>query len=274
MPAQTPEDSCFRRLFNNCLQPLVGRPVEWPYVLRQMLEDHFVRLRRSDQYYKGSVFQNRDDRVAEHADRTSDDEEVLVYRLYAAVHNNSEGILHIGDMPVWLFSCQVPNQGKELSNQTKKRCADLLGLRRDGSLVVFECKGPRNRQTSPLFGLLEGLDYLGCLLTERNLSDLSSELDRWLRDYEPESDGFSSKLPADWPPKIEPSARHGVVVLAPQSYYELHFLSADGQPVQWWKLSDRETSLPGGNGMSIDFAVVDFDKGTASLLELPQSIPG
>ena len=177
----------------------------------------------------------------------------------------------IGTTPVWLFSIEVPNQGKSLSNKTKKRRADLLGLRQDGSLVVFECKGPSNNKDSPLYGLLEGLDYLGCLLTPRNLTRLNDALQEWIVDFEPnasEPSLFHSVIP-DWPSfAINPEAEHSVVVLAPQSYFDLHVTSSSSRPGDWWLLSDRLVSQasPDAN-VSLDFAVGDFDQGTATWFE-------
>ena len=238
-----PDDSAFRSWFRGCLREIPGNNVEWPSLVRRIFAEELKRLRDSDQYYDGQVFKNRDRKVAEHRHRDSEHEEVLVYRLYAAVHEHYHGVLQIGDMPVWLFSCEVPNQGKELSNRTKKRRADLLGLRQDGSLVVFECKGPQNRHDSPLYGLLEGLDYLGCLLTRRNLASLSDDLQDWLGNTASQEQQFSSVFPEDWTLEIEPQACHGVVVLAPKSYYDLHLVDATMQPEDWWLLSERRSLL-------------------------------
>ena len=267
----TPENSQFRSWFRNCLGSLSGNSVEWPFLMRQILAEELQRLRASDQYYKGPVFRNRDDRVETHRTRDSEDEEILVYRLYGAVHENNQGVLTIGETPIWLFMCQVPNQGKALSYQTKSRRADLLGLRQDGSLVVFECKGPRNRQDSPLYGLLEGLDYLGCLLTPRNLTRLNNDLQEWIVDHKPKDDHshrFSSAIP-EWPSfVINPDAQHSVVVLAPQTYFDLHVTDSSGRSNDWWLLSNRFASLAlSESNVDLDFAVVDFDKGMAGWLE-------
>lgn len=263
-----PEDSSFRRWFRDCLQELGGNTLEWPVLMRHIFDEEFQRLRASDQYYAGEVFLNRDDKVQQYQGRDSQDEEILVYRLYGAVHEQSQGVLTIGDDRIWLFSCQVPNQGMQLSYRTRSRKADLIGLREDGSLVVFECKGPENRSDSPFYGLLEGLDYLGCLLTEHNLSCLDEGLQNWLVDYGDPADGFSYVEPG-WPSvAIVPKARHSVIVLAPQAYYNIHLAPRNNQPPNWWLLSDHflsdvfENFLPG-----VDFAVVDYDSGQATWLE-------
>jgi len=80
----TPENSQFRSWFRNCLGSLSGNTIEWPFLKRQILAEELRRLSGSDQYYKGSVFRNRDDRVETHRTRDSEDEEILVYRLYGA----------------------------------------------------------------------------------------------------------------------------------------------------------------------------------------------
>ena len=51
-----------------------------------------------------------------------------------------------------------------------------------------------------------------------------------------------------------------------------HVHTANKQPADWWKLSDRLTSLPAGNAVSLDFAIVDYEQGTARLLDLPPSV--
>ncbi len=268
MPNNTsPENSPFRSWFRNCLGSLPGRTLEWPYLVRQILAEELQSLRTSDQYYGGSVFRNRDDRVHEHRTRASEDEEILVYKLYNDVHENRQGILTVGDMPVWLFTLQVPNQGKRLSSQTKGRRADLLGLKQDGSLVLFEVKGPRNGQDSPLYGILEGLDYLGCLLTPRNLSKLDDGLQEWIMDQdrkEPVTSRFSSKIP-DWPKlSIDPQGNHSVIVLAPKSYFDLHLTDSNGRPQEWWLLSDRSSNIAESEPrISLRFAWIDFERVTA-----------
>lgn len=272
---QSPENSPFRSWFRNCLGSLPGKTVEWPFLIRQILAEELQSLRTSDQYYGGAVFRNRDDRVHVHRMRDSDHEEILVYKLYSAVHENFHGILTIDNTPVWLFSLQVPNQGKRLSSQTKGRRADLLGLRPDGSLVLFEVKGPRNRQDSPLYGILEGLDYLGCLLTPRNLNRLNEGLEDWIVDEDRKdrvASRFSSSIP-DWSRSIDPHGKHSVIVLAPESYFDLHLTDSIGRPQDWWLLSDQlSKDVEHAPRISLGFSVVDFEKGTASWF-VPPSIP-
>ncbi len=264
----SPENSPFRSWFRNCLGALPGRTLEWPSLVRQILAEELQTLRASDQYYAGSVFRNRDDRVHTHRTRDSEDEEILVYKLYSAVHENHQGLLSIGSTPVWLFTLQVPNQGKRLSSMTKGRRADLLGLRSDGSLVLFEVKGPRNGQDSPLYGLLEGLDYLGCLLTPRNLTRLNEGLQEWIMDQErnePVTSRFSSTIP-DWPKlSIDPQGNHSVIVLGPQSYFDLHRTDSNDRAQDWWLLSDRLSAIAETDPrISLEFAVTDFQLGIAA----------
>ena len=204
----SPENSRFRRWFCDGLRTLQGKTLEWPVLLRHIIDEEFQRLRTSDQYYSGNIFRNRDENVENHRKRESQDEEILVYKHYAAVHENYHGVLTIGDDSIWLFSIEVPNQGKELSYRTKKRKADLIGLQEDGSLVVFECKGPVNRPDTPLYGILEGLDYLGCLLTPRNLSSLDDDLQEWILDQKEVRDNgrFYTRVP-DWQSlRVDPKA--------------------------------------------------------------------
>ena len=123
---------------------------------------------------------------------------------------------------------------------------------------------------------MEGLDYLGCLLTSRNLPRLNDDLQEWIGEHEPRDGRFSSVIP-DWTPDINPFATHGVVVLAPKSYFDFHATPCNGRPRDWWLLSDR--FIPQNLVepiVQLDFAVVDFDDGTAKWLdqhELPPQQP-
>lgn len=267
----SPENSPFRSWFRDCLRSLPGNTVEWPFLVRQILAEELLKLRTSDQFYAGDVFRNRDERVHTHRTRVSEDEEILVYKLYGVVHELHQGILQIGDTKVWLFTLQVPNQGKRYSSQTKGRRADLLGLKEDGSLVLFEVKGPRNRQDSPLYGMLEGLDYLGCLLTPQNLTRLNDGLQEWIIDQEFKEKNvgqFSSTIP-DWPKlSIDPQGNHTVIVLAPRSYFDLHLTDSQGRSLDWWWLSDRLTgNVETDPRISLGFSVIDFEQGTAAWFE-------
>src|SRR5690606_37831471 len=133
------------------------------------------------------------------------DEELLVYKLFRHVHESCHGCLNLGGEPVWLVTIQVPNQAKQT-----KRCADLLGLRRDGSLIVFECKAETNRD-SPMLALLEGLDYLAHLLLQENMTKLQNGFDKWRS--KPRSGARTSVVPDKFKQvQMKSEARHTVVV--------------------------------------------------------------
>jgi hypothetical protein len=67
---------------------------------------------------------------------------------------------------------------------------------------------------------------------------------------------------------IDAGARHSVIVLAPQEYYEFHSKDAKEAEQEWHLLSDRcwpSRHLPVG----LDFAVTDFKSGQCEMLKLP-----
>jgi hypothetical protein len=144
--------------------------------------------------------------------------------LFLTVHKHSEGRLQVDDFPVWLINYEVPNQSNE-----KKRRADLLGLKLDGSLVVFECKVEDNHRDSPFRAVFEGLDYLGHLLVRANMEKLISGFDRWRK--KPRNEDVLTKIPPQFRDvTVEREARHAVIVLAPESYFSFHQKDANEIP--------------------------------------------
>ncbi|MBY0527986.1 MAG: hypothetical protein K2R98_31605, partial [Gemmataceae bacterium] len=135
----------FRRWFEDCLRGLKGKRLEWPQLLRHVLGERLQDTVASDIFYKGEVFIDRDLRPAKD-DPSRSSEKLLVRRWYRTIHEQG-GLLRLGSEEVWPISWEVPNQGKEKSNAVKSRRVDLLGLRRDGGLVIFECKIGTNKDT-------------------------------------------------------------------------------------------------------------------------------
>jgi len=140
-----------------------------------------------------------------------------------------------------------------------------MGLRLDGSLVVFECKGKDNAD-SPLVALLEGLDYLGHLAIPANIASLQKGYGVWRN--KPRNAGVLSKIPADFDyVTIKPEARHAVVVLAPQNYFSIHLKDAKKKSQDWNLLSDR--AWPGtALSVGLDFAITDFRSARCPFLTL------
>jgi hypothetical protein len=255
-------DSQFREWFEH-LRTLQGRRVEWPQLIRHLIKQEFERVRREGQPYKGpEVFIDRDEKAWRYKDHNRQtDEELLVYSLYREVHEKRWGLLDVEGEATWLLTCQVPNQAKQ-----KKRCADLLGLRANGSLVVFECKVAKGKD-SPLIAILEGLDYLAHLLIPANLEKLNRGFKNW-RLKARGGQSVSVVPPAFAEINIDADALHSVIVLAPKEYYDCHGGNSEGTEQDWYLISDRcwpKMQLPVG----IDFAVTDFESGQCPLLNLP-----
>ena len=253
-------DSQFRDWFQH-LRRLHGRRVEWPQLLRHQIGQEFKRIRREGQPYTGPyVFLDRDEKAWRYRDHPrQDDEELLVYSLYREVHEKRGGLLDVGGEATWLVTCQVPNQDKHRS-----RRADLLGLRANGSLVVFECKVAKGKD-SPLIAVLEGLDYLAHILLPKNMESLKRGFRGWRN--KARSEGCASVVPPAFAKiDIDAGALHSVIVLAPAEYYKFHSKDSEGAEQDWHLLSDRcwpKSRLPVG----IDFAESDFRSGQCSMLE-------
>lgn len=259
----TMSDSRFRQWFEY-LGKLHGRRVEWSQLIRHIINEELSQLRSDGTPYVSEVFIDRDRDAYRHQDHPKQDrEDVSVQRLYRVIHERYEGQLQVDDFPVWLISYAVPNQSAE-----GHRCADLLGLKLDGSLVVFECKVEDNYRDSPFRAVFEGLDYLGHLLVPANTEKLITGFDRWRE--KPRNEDVLSKIPPQFRDvTVNPDARHALIVLAPKSYFSFHEKDAKGNPQDWHLLSDRkwkETALSVG----LDFATTDTDFTSADcpLLEL------
>ena len=265
----------FRMWFEDCLRGLRGRKVEWPQLLRYILAQKVEEVRSSGVYYKGEVFIDRDVESGKALPVTRTSEKLQVRQLYRLVHEQQGGLLHLGQEKIWLVTWEVPNQGGELSNQAKGRRVDLLGIRQDGSLVVFECKAGANTGDTPLYALLEGLDYLGCLLADQNIKKLNKGFRIW-RDKVRASDGkkFASRVPPAFrETEIRADGCHKVVVLAPAKYYQSHERDSRQLPQDWWFLSDRfwkgRPLEDGALSVQLDFATAEFSDPKCGLLSLP-----
>lgn len=256
-------DSGFRTLFEQCLNTLRGRQIEWPQMMRAMLNAEFHRVCSLDACYKGKhVFIDRDAKAKQYERHARLDREKLqVYRLFRLTHARSNGMLKVGNQYVWLVSCEVPNQGKRSG-----RRADLLGVREDGSLVVFECKIVTNRHDSPIKACLEGLDYLAHLVQRENFARLEAGYTRW-RDKARRADALSCIPKRCAGLNLVRDARHAVLVLAPADYFNLHRLDALKRPQGWELLSDRMWSRS-PMACELDFVVSDFSGEPTDMLPL------
>lgn len=220
-------DTPFRTWMNQLLQPEGDRP-EWPLLLSLMLEAELCRQQTVGRTYAGKrVLISRD----EHEYRSATGEKRAVYGLYHRCLEKASGRLSIGQEDYWLLSYEVPNQGN-----SRMRRADLLGMSRDGGLVVFEAKLSDNSYP-PLSAVLEGLDYLACLTSEPNFVRLQEDFWKLVEKTGKCPEGFG---------RIEPtrSARHTVVVLAPKKYYERYSNSKRGQGWKDIALAGLATASP------------------------------
>jgi hypothetical protein len=168
-PGDVPYKTNFRRWMEYLNSPRGDTP-EWPWLLRELLQDEFRRERRGGHCYAGDVFKDRD---GEDPTLATAPEKRRVRDLYHACRIQTNGCFHIGNTPYWLLGYEWPNQGRE-----KGRRADLVGLTAEGGLAVFECKVDGNSY-GPFAAILEGLDYLACLTAETNFEKIRHGFSRW-----------------------------------------------------------------------------------------------
>jgi hypothetical protein len=215
------------------------RPL-WPVLLGNALDAEFRRQVAIDEGYKGEVFIDRDRHPLEEGER----EERQVAQLYRACHRESEGCVTIDDQRVWLLGFQWPNQG---GAGQKGRRADLVGLTREGGLVVFEAKVAGG--DAPLIALTEGLDYLACLLREKNFAKIVAGFGRWReRPERVVPVGFESTVP-------QKTLRPSLVIMAPERYY-LDRHSRSIRSKDWpFLMAVSESMIP---SVRILFAMTDF----------------
>ncbi|HEY1599552.1 MAG TPA: hypothetical protein VGG64_08125 [Pirellulales bacterium] len=223
--------------------------------MRALIRDEVNRIREDGAPYEGAaVFIDRDAVASGYADRPDQHREDLsVYRLYTLVHRQAAGCLTVGDQPVWLVTCQVPNQG-----HYSRRAADLLGVRPDGSLVVFECK-VANSSDTPFVALLEGLDYLAHLMIDQNFERLEQGFAEWRHGHATPT-GFENV-------SMNLNGRHSVTVLAPQAYFDAHRLDSTGIEQDWEFLCDRHWHAAPCI-VELEFAVTDYTAAPCTPLRL------
>ena len=193
------------RTWTEGLREVRGDQPNWPWLLGMALDDEFRRQRESADGYAKEVFIDRD----EHPHQEGATERRMVAQLYHVCSRENQGCLVIGDEPFWLLGYEWPNQGGDAE---KGRRADLVGLGRDGGIVVFECKRANNNDP-PLTALIEGLDYLSCLLCRSNFEKIIAGFDRWkAKPQKVVPRGFSGTTPRE-------DARASMIVLAPETYF-------------------------------------------------------
>lgn len=215
-----------------------GERAEWAILLRWMLEAEFQDQQKIDRRYTGKKILI--DRTSHRFEDATVPEKRAVYGLFHHCQKESDGCLLIDDVPVWLLTYETPNQ----ASSTGRR-ADLVGLTKDGGLVVFEGKLGKNSYP-PISAVLEGLDYLSCLMSDSNFKKLILDF-RELKKKLPVPEGFE---------KIEPkrSACPMVIVLADSVYFDFYDKSKRGPGWrEMLKYGKRKTSV------SIRFAIAKLD---------------
>jgi hypothetical protein len=232
----------FRRWLE-LLRGVRGHRPLWPVLLGATLEDEFQRQIENDKGYSGRVFIDRDSHPLEDGDR----EERLVARLYRSALS-SDGCVLLENERIWLLGYQWPTQG---GHSEKGRRADLVGITTDGAIVVFEAKAASGN--APWIAIMEGLDYLACLLRSKNFDNILSVFEEWRRKPgKAIPPGFEQATPSRLrKPKL--------VLLAPESYFTgRQFRSVRGR--DWPYLAAVGDTMM--DSVSLAFAATDFHSTT------------
>ena len=240
------------RIWLEQLRNVRGHRPLWPVLLGAALDSEFQRQRSIDASYKGDVFKNRDDHRLDEGEK----EERLVAQLYRSVLA-ADGCLHLGSQRIWLLGFQWPTQGgvREIG-----RRADLVGMTSDGGLVVLEAK--RANGDAPMIAIAEGLDYLACLLRNKNFEKICTGFTKWISVRQQKysvPDGFNGVVP-------NATIRPTLVVLAPEAYYS----SRPARSIRGkdWPLlaAVGESFVP---SVCVKFAATDFRSTTLWLPPMP-----
>ena len=244
---EKPAETIFRKWIDIDLKNARGQGPLWPPLFGQLLDGQFQTQKESKASYAGEVFIDRD----LHPAKVGSKEEHQV----AALYRNNCTLFLADQTEVLLLGFEWPNQG---GNAEKKRRADLVGMTKQGQLVVFEAKVETG--SYPLIALMEGLDYLACLLRKGNFSKIVKGFNKWKAKTERISNEFSEVVPSRDEKPI-------LVVLAPKTYYTgTHTRSTRSQD---WPLFAKL-----GNkfmdSVHIEFATTDFKSQHLGKAPLPK----
>jgi hypothetical protein len=247
-----PDDTRFRKWMNRFRRIQAGVP-DWLTLDPATLEADYLRQRRLPHRFEGyEVLVDREKRPSPSLPRGIGSELAVIRDFYCLCRDRSSRVLTIGQERYWLLSYQCPSQWRYF-----RRRADLIGLREDGGLAVFECKLRTNRKDNPGIGILQGLDYLTCLTGKQNFRRIEGEFRRW-------RGSRSTEIPAGFH-GCSPNAlsRQAVILLAPAEYYAFHERTRRGPgwleigfavsgfngPTAWWWTANTSKAAFGRNQM-------------------------
>ena len=251
--------------FRDWLEKLrkTGDDTGCPYRSYQAIHEEYLRERETCRRYKSAVFVNRDEYVKGHKSYESMNDYPWMYEIktcfaiYDYCHNysGSLGILSVNDEPYWLVGVEWPTQG---GNQEKGRKADLVGIRKDGGLAVFEAKRTENNDW-PLTAVMEGLDYLTCLTCPTNYEKIERRFKFWFDKKEAQG-----KIPAGFETtKPTRDVTQAVLLLTPKRYYDEH---CDSLLIK--ELRQGMGAWRGPMSVYIEFAFMDSISDHAQLIEV------
>ena len=207
---------------------------EWPRLLQLMLHHQLELEMTEDRPYVGRRILI--DRTSHKWEKATVAEKRAVYGLYHRCLQHSQSVLTIDNEHYLLLSYEVPNQGNHRGWR-----ADLLGINKNGGLVVFEAKVEGNGY-GPVAATLEGLDYLSTLSGATNFKQIKDEFPKLIASIKNAGNTISETFHNINPQK---NARREVIVLAPPEYFKKYDKTARGKGWQDLSLLKPSESLVG-----------------------------
>ena len=223
----------------NILRDRDGGESDLPIGLVALLEEVFLCQKAVSEAYAGrNVFRNRANHAYVESEAGSQTERRQVQSLFRMIHDDTQdastrGLLHVDDEAIWVPTFEAPNQNEQGVGQRGRR-ADLIGLDKEGRLFVFEAKAADNGNDTPLSAIVEGLDYLACLLRSGNLEMIEDDLDR-IHSSQGYPDGFATN--------VDPDQKPVVAVMAPQPYWDRFDGSGTKRGEGWQSLMGVKSEL-------------------------------
>lgn len=168
-------------------EPLQGRPQKplecWTWLASEGFQTEFERQQAVDNPFPGEVFRDRTNAMKNwqtfsdtNESQHTTNEDGLTYGLFGwcSVVNGKPFV--IGKEHYWLLGYQWPMKG----DQNRGPIADLVAIRPNGGLTVFECKVDADRNKNLCCVICgQALAYLACLTGANNFDKIQRGFDRW-----------------------------------------------------------------------------------------------
>ena len=211
---------CDDRRWNTPLQGCHDPYGCWNWLASKEFQTEFQRQQDIDNPYPTQVFRERTNDpdipnweiYVNNAENQQRNEDVFTMCLFAWCSIIRGTAFTIGDHHYWLLGYKWPTKG----DQNRSPIADLVGLRPDGGLTVFECKVDADKNKNLCAVICEqALAYLSCLTGATNFHNIHDGFETWRRRKANDGQipvGFEDVRPCH-------DARHEAIVLATHDWF-------------------------------------------------------